>query len=140
MDVLPLTCRAPHAPTTSFKAGCCNLHNALKSTKTKRRWCSSAAGFIGFPVKATAERSRETVDGGPERDISSIGGAGRTGGFTGSAMEVTTFNQSFGDASDFPAWEKIGALVRLSYGVGSSSFTSSLLLFSRFDFGPPLLY
>uniref|UniRef100_A0A6M2EUN9 CAAX prenyl protease 2/Lysostaphin resistance protein A-like domain-containing protein n=1 Tax=Populus davidiana TaxID=266767 RepID=A0A6M2EUN9_9ROSI len=39
--------------------------------------------------------------------------------FTGSAMEVTTFDQSFGDtASDFPLWEKIGAVVRLCYGIG----------------------
>ncbi|KAJ6701318.1 hypothetical protein OIU74_012640 [Salix koriyanagi] len=39
--------------------------------------------------------------------------------FNGSAMEVTTFDQSFGDTtSDFPLWEKIGAVVRLCYGIG----------------------
>ncbi|KAL8159015.1 hypothetical protein V2J09_000552 [Rumex salicifolius] len=116
MDVLQLTCRAPHAPTTSFKAGC-DLYPALKSTalsRVKRRCCSASSLVRYFPVKATADGSRETVDGRAERDASRIG----AGGFTGSAMEVTTFNQSFGDASDFPAWEKIGALVRLSYGVG----------------------
>ncbi|KAJ8552704.1 hypothetical protein K7X08_020097 [Anisodus acutangulus] len=39
-------------------------------------------------------------------------------GYTGSTMEVTTFNQSFSDAQ-LPVWEKIGALVRLSYGIGT---------------------
>ncbi|XP_061371600.1 uncharacterized protein LOC133314171 [Gastrolobium bilobum] len=38
-------------------------------------------------------------------------------GFTTPAVEVTTFNRSFNDA-DFPVWEKIGAVVRLSYGIG----------------------
>lgn len=38
-------------------------------------------------------------------------------GYTGSTMEVTTFNQSFSDAQ-LPVWEKIGAVVRLSYGIG----------------------
>lgn len=33
------------------------------------------------------------------------------------AMEVTTLNQSFND-TEFPVWEKIGAIVRLGYGIG----------------------
>ncbi|KAL5078218.1 hypothetical protein RYX36_017202 [Vicia faba] len=35
-------------------------------------------------------------------------------------MEVTTiFNQGFNDAAvDFPVWEKIGVVVRLTYGIG----------------------
>lgn len=40
-----------------------------------------------------------------------------SGGYTGPTMEVTTFNQSFSDAQ-LPVWEKIGAVVRLSYGIG----------------------
>ncbi|GMJ12501.1 BALANCE of CHLOROPHYLL METABOLISM 1 [Hibiscus trionum] len=36
--------------------------------------------------------------------------------FTGSAMGVTTLDQSF--TEDFPVWDKIGAVVRLSYGIG----------------------
>ncbi|KAK9144502.1 hypothetical protein Sjap_004405 [Stephania japonica] len=32
-------------------------------------------------------------------------------------MEVTTFNQSFNDA-EFALWDKLGAVVRLSYGIG----------------------
>ncbi|KAL0446365.1 UNVERIFIED_CONTAM: hypothetical protein Slati_1764400 [Sesamum latifolium] len=40
------------------------------------------------------------------------------GGYRASAMEVTTFNQSFNDTADFPVWEKIGAIVRLGYGIG----------------------
>lgn len=57
-------------------------------------------------VRASAERTGETIT---DRDA-------RTAGFTSpAAMEVTT--TAFNDA-DFPVWEKIGAVVRLSYGVG----------------------
>lgn len=63
---------------------------------------------------------RERVDGIERSD-------GVVGGYTGSTMEVTTFNQSFGDAAsataaDFPVWDKIGAIVRLSYGIGNFFF------------------
>ncbi|KAK6146432.1 hypothetical protein DH2020_020301 [Rehmannia glutinosa] len=59
-----------------------------------------------------AERNGEAVESG-ERES---GG----GGYRVSAMEVTTFNQSYNDAAaaDFPVWEKIGAIVRLGYGIG----------------------
>lgn len=61
--------------------------------------------------RASVERS-EGIDGG--RESESSGGAG---GLRGPAMQVTTFDQSFGEA-EFPVWEKIGAVVRLSYGIG----------------------
>ncbi|EXB99747.1 hypothetical protein L484_023278 [Morus notabilis] len=62
------------------------------------------------PVRASAEqRSGEAM----ER-------RGREGqsrrGFTSSAMEVTTLD-SFKE-TEFPVWDKIGAVVRLSYGIG----------------------
>ncbi|KAK7252739.1 hypothetical protein RIF29_36911 [Crotalaria pallida] len=57
-------------------------------------------------VKASAERTGDTIDDGEART-----------GFTTPAMEVTTLNRTFNDA-DFPVWEKIGAVVRLSYGIG----------------------
>ncbi|CAL5187742.1 unnamed protein product [Lathyrus oleraceus] len=60
-------------------------------------------------VKASAERTGETIDDRAET---------RTGFTAPAAMEVTTFNQGFNDAADFPVWEKIGAVVRLSYGIG----------------------
>ncbi|GMH26755.1 hypothetical protein Nepgr_028598 [Nepenthes gracilis] len=114
METLPLICRAPHSPTTSFKAGVCNFL-PLKSTNRRRSF-----GFGGrdtVPVKtvrAFPERTGEAVDGG---GVEREGSSGGRGGFTGSAMEVTTFNQSFGDA-EFPVWDKIGAVVRLCYGIG----------------------
>ena len=37
-------------------------------------------------------------------------------------MEVTTFKRGFGEA-EFPVWEKIGAVVRLSYGIGKPPFS-----------------
>ncbi|CAK8539577.1 unnamed protein product [Lathyrus sativus] len=62
-------------------------------------------------VKASAERTGEAIDDRGET---------RTGFTAPAAMEVTTFNQGFNDAAaaDFPVWEKIGAVVRLSYGIG----------------------
>ncbi|KAB5573892.1 hypothetical protein DKX38_001086 [Salix brachista] len=60
--------------------------------------------------KASTERTGSGSEGIEERERRR---------FNGSAMEVTTFDQSFGDTtSDFPLWEKIGAVVRLCYGIG----------------------
>ena len=60
--------------------------------------------------KASTERTGAGSEGIEERERRR---------FNGSAMEVTTFDQSFGDTtSDFPLWEKIGAVVRLCYGIG----------------------
>ncbi|XP_047324220.1 uncharacterized protein LOC124927789 [Impatiens glandulifera] len=67
-------------------------------------------------VKASAERSGERIDGG-KLDSGVPGGGGGGGAFTSSAMEVTTFNRNFNEA-DFSVFEKIGAVVRLSYGIG----------------------
>ncbi|KAH9606466.1 hypothetical protein KSS87_023221 [Heliosperma pusillum] len=118
MESLPLISRAPHPPTTSFKAvnpGCSSFDFfQQKSTRSRSRGRIRYDG--GVCVRATVERSNQRVDG--ER---SDGGSGR---FSGSTMEVTTFNQSFAVAdvtatsADFPVWEKIGAVVRLSYGIG----------------------
>lgn len=70
-------------------------------------------------VRASAEHSSERIDGRREGDSGGRGGGGGGGGFTSSTMEVTTFDRSFGEATDqFPVWEKIGAVVRLSYGIG----------------------
>ncbi|GKF02602.1 hypothetical protein Tco_0029525, partial [Tanacetum coccineum] len=58
---------------------------------------------VRVSVKATVERS--------------VGGDGGDRKSGGGLMEVTTFSQGFGE-SEFPVWDKIGAVVRLSYGVG----------------------
>ncbi|XP_074317795.1 uncharacterized protein LOC141653831 [Silene latifolia] len=117
MESLPLISRAPHPPTTSFKAantGCLSFDIfQQKSTRSRSRGRIRYGGGAGVSVRATVERSS---DG--ERKI------GDGGRFSGSTMEVTSFNQSFAVAdatatsSDFPVWEKIGAVVRLSYGIG----------------------
>ncbi|KAM7491087.1 hypothetical protein LguiA_034008 [Lonicera macranthoides] len=110
----PLIYRAPNPTTPSFSScrlGLCDLPLSLK--KYKKKSCGSGGGggvrVSVVRVKAMGERSSEGIDGGGERK----GG----GGYTSSAMEVTTFNQGFGEA-EFPVWEKIGAVVRLSYGIG----------------------
>jgi membrane protease YdiL (CAAX protease family) len=63
-------------------------------------------------IKASAEPTGDAIDDRGET---------RTGFTTPASMEVTTtFNRGFNDAAaaDFPVWEKIGAVVRLSYGIG----------------------
>ncbi|KAG8374621.1 hypothetical protein BUALT_Bualt10G0014500 [Buddleja alternifolia] len=78
------------------------MMKVMKQTKTKYEYS---------PGVVMAERNGggggEVVESG-ERD---------SGGYGVSAMEVTTFNQSFNDA-EFPVWDKIGAIVRLGYGIG----------------------
>ena len=72
-------------------------------------------------IRCSAEQSSsgsssKRIDHGRREGESA--GSGGGGGFTSPAMEVTTFDRSFGDSSEFPVWEKIGAVVRLSYGIG----------------------
>ena len=65
---------------------------------------------------SSSSSSSKRIDHGRREGESA--GSGGGGGFTSPAMEVTTFDRSFGDSSEFPVWEKIGAVVRLSYGIG----------------------
>ncbi|KAL3817931.1 hypothetical protein ACJIZ3_003836 [Penstemon smallii] len=70
-------------------------------------------------VRSERNGGREVVESGGGDLDNGGGGGGGVGGYRVSAMEVTTFNQStFNDAADFPVWEKIGAIVRLGYGIG----------------------
>lgn len=70
---------------------------------------------IGKCLVVRAETKGREVESSGERD-------GSGGGYRVPAMEVTTFNQAgFGadPAADFPVWDKIGAVVRLGYGIGN---------------------
>lgn len=72
----------------------------------------------GLVVKGAERNGGEVVESGAERESG--------GGYRVSGMEVTTFNQSFTSdvaAADFPVWDKIGAIVRLGYGIGNSVFS-----------------
>lgn len=104
----PLIYRSPTAPSTSFCSSRVGVFDFLPASlkmaaavkKKKRR-----AG------KVWVERSGEGVDGrGREREGGGVG-------YTSSAMEVTTFNSALGEA-ELAVWEQIGAVVRLSYGIG----------------------
>ncbi|KAF7809984.1 CAAX amino terminal protease [Senna tora] len=112
MELLPLTLTptSNHSATTSFSAalGLCSS-KLCDSQPRKKRMMSLSLDGARLSVrcaKASAEQSGETIDDGKTRV-----------GYTSPAMEVTTLNRTFSDA-DFPVWEKIGAVVRLSYGVG----------------------
>ncbi|CAN6579717.1 unnamed protein product [Malus baccata var. baccata] len=110
MELPCISFTVPNPPTVPFcgKLGLCDFPVARK------RRTPSLDGASRFSVRAvrgsTEQRGSEGIDG---RDGESRGG----GGFTSPAMEVTTFNSNFGEA-EFPVWEKIGAVVRLSYGIG----------------------
>ncbi|WCJ20638.1 hypothetical protein M5689_002858 [Euphorbia peplus] len=91
--------------TASFSGRISSCFTAINEFPArKKRLSFSYSRFHRGLAKATTE----TSDGIEER-----GGAA----LTGTTMEVTTFDQGFADA-DFPVWEKIGAVVRLSYGIG----------------------
>nr|POE73183.1 hypothetical protein CFP56_58678 [Quercus suber] len=79
---------------------------------------SQQAGRVSIRCSAeqSSSSSSERIDHGRREGEST--GSGGGGGFTSPAMEVTTFDRSFGETSEFPVWEKIGAVVRLSYGIG----------------------
>ncbi|CAL0314356.1 unnamed protein product [Lupinus luteus] len=81
----------------------CDFHYPIKK---KRFPLLHAHRLLLCCAKASAEPSGETIDDAETRT-----------GFTTPSMEVTTLNRTFNDA-DFPVWEKIGAVVRLSYGIG----------------------
>uniref|UniRef100_A0A5B7AN84 CAAX prenyl protease 2/Lysostaphin resistance protein A-like domain-containing protein n=1 Tax=Davidia involucrata TaxID=16924 RepID=A0A5B7AN84_DAVIN len=105
-----LISRAPNPPTTSFSSCRVGLCDFPATVKKKKRCVAGRVRVSVVSVRAVAERSGEGIDGrGGERDSG--------GGYTSSAMEVTTFNRGFSEA-EFPVWEKIGAVVRLSYGIG----------------------
>ncbi|XP_060179854.1 uncharacterized protein LOC132609734 [Lycium barbarum] len=102
----PLISRCANSPSTTSFLGCkvnlCDFR-IRGNFRNKRK-------FSVLRVKAMAEKSSSTGDVEiRERE---------SGGYTGSTMEVTTFNQSFGSDAQLPVWEKIGAVVRLSYGIG----------------------
>ncbi|KAG4134769.1 hypothetical protein ERO13_D08G177300v2 [Gossypium hirsutum] len=90
--------------TTPYLGSCC--FSSSSSNSNFRLLCEFGARKRRMSVrcaKASVERTGEAAI--EERES-----------FTGSAMGVTTLDQSFGE--DFPVWDKIGAVVRLSYGIG----------------------
>ncbi|KAK1430701.1 hypothetical protein QVD17_13641 [Tagetes erecta] len=98
-------------PTTSICC-CSKLIVKLPESFSKRRNVVSGNRVVRVKVRGTVERNgSDGIDAG-ERKSGVSGGA-----YSSSAMEVTTFNQSFSDA-EFPVWDQIGAVVRLSYGIG----------------------
>ncbi|KAL3499879.1 hypothetical protein ACH5RR_038972 [Cinchona calisaya] len=110
---LQLTFRAPTAATTAFwgcnKCGVNLCDVAGVSMKKRKRTKIELVKVVRLTTTVERGGGREAVNGG--------GGGG--GGYTSSAMEVTTFNQRLRSAeTEFLVWKNIGAVVRLSYGIG----------------------
>ncbi|GAB2230337.1 hypothetical protein Drorol1_Dr00014599 [Drosera rotundifolia] len=126
-SVFPLMARAPHPPTTSsFYRAAAAVCDVVPMRTSSWRFAGSGARLCSrMAARASVERAGESVDGGAavERESSARiggGGGGGVGGgglMTGSAMEVSSFSQSsLGEAGE--VWDQIGAVVRLSYGIG----------------------
>ncbi|KAG7015740.1 hypothetical protein SDJN02_23378 [Cucurbita argyrosperma subsp. argyrosperma] len=104
---LPIFSVSSNTSTMSFGAriGICSTSTSrISHFRVRKR----AVGRVRLPsgVRASAEPRSERLEEGQTR-----------GRFTGPAMEMTTLDASFRE-TEFPVWEKIGAVVRLSYGVG----------------------
>ncbi|XP_042025657.1 uncharacterized protein LOC121772577 [Salvia splendens] len=103
---ISLTSVAPRPPATACRwgrgGGCLSGRIVMRRTR------------FGVVMAKVNGGGGEVVEGGDRKS-----GGGR-GGYTVPAMEVTTFNQSYNDsaAADLLVWEKIGAIVRLGYGIG----------------------
>uniref|UniRef100_A0A803L5Z6 CAAX prenyl protease 2/Lysostaphin resistance protein A-like domain-containing protein n=1 Tax=Chenopodium quinoa TaxID=63459 RepID=A0A803L5Z6_CHEQI len=118
MESLPLIYRAPHPPTTSFKAynhgyGSLSFDFFLpKSTLCRRRF-KYGPGVVRGSIDPSSRR-RDGVDGIERSDGSGVG-------YTRSTMEVTTFNQSFGDAASiYGAMALAGRFICSLSGIDSS--------------------
>ncbi|KAL2348270.1 hypothetical protein Fmac_002270 [Flemingia macrophylla] len=97
---------APSPSTSSLPATLAHCSKLCEFQPRKKKKCFHALPRLSLSVRSVKASAEQTDDG-----------ESRTA-FTTPAMEVTTFNRtSFNDA-DFPVWEKIGAVVRLSYGIG----------------------
>lgn len=109
--------RAPTTnPTPTTSAYCCNKGGVCLPERYKKRRYVAVKRAVS--VRATVERNgSDGIDTGERKSAVASSGGGGGASYTSSAMEVTTFNQTFPDA-EFPVWDKIGAVVRLSYGVG----------------------
>lgn len=123
MELPLISLTTPNSSTAaSFgtKLGLCDF----PVTRKRRTISFDGARVSVRPVSCSAEqRSSEGING---REAES------GGRFTSPAMEVTTLNTSFNEA-EYPVWEKIGAVVRLSYGIGEL-FCSCFIFFSFFFF------
>ncbi|KDP34331.1 hypothetical protein JCGZ_12679 [Jatropha curcas] len=112
MELALVSRTANHAATTSSISGRIGGSSRISEFPARKRRLSFSDGDNNKVQTRCAKASTERSSEGIEERKSTPGG-----GFSGSAMEVTTFDRSFGDA-EFPVWEKIGAVVRLSYGIG----------------------
>lgn len=122
MELPLISLTTPNSSTASSfgsKLGLCDF----PVTRKRRTISFDGARVSVRPVSCSAEqRSSEGING---REAES------GGRFTSPAMEVTTLNTSFNEA-EYPVWEKIGAVVRLSYGIGKLLLLCSCFIFFIF--------
>ncbi|XP_010275232.1 PREDICTED: uncharacterized protein LOC104610358 [Nelumbo nucifera] len=110
----------------SFTSSCSSVgrgvsfDSKLSEVHVRKKRSFDGVRVSGLCVRASGEgSSSDRIDASRE---------GESRGFAGPTMEVTTFNQRFEEA-DFAVWDKLGAVVRLSYGIG---IYSAMALAGRF--------
>ncbi|KAK9095344.1 hypothetical protein Scep_026813 [Stephania cephalantha] len=116
MELPPLISRSANpSPPPTLSTSLLPAKSVFQLSTRKPRTIKDGLGGVRVSIRcAKAGSDRSGADG---IDGISDGGSDRTSSFAGPAMEVTTFNQSFNDA-EFALWDKLGAVVRLSYGIG----------------------
>ncbi|KAH0932686.1 hypothetical protein HID58_009803 [Brassica napus] len=97
--------------SSSSSSSSTSINDFLERRRSLRM--SFNGGETSRSVKTFAGRSSEGIE-------KTDGGVGGGGQFAGPAMEVTTLDRGFANSTtvDFPIWDKIGAVVRLTYGIG----------------------
>ncbi|XP_010531710.1 PREDICTED: uncharacterized protein LOC104807951 isoform X2 [Tarenaya hassleriana] len=102
-------------------ASFCRISTGLSSVSSSP---SSSSKLCNFPVRTRIWRgSFNCGERKASRGFTASAGIEKRdggGGFAGPTMEVTTLDRSFGGSAavDLPVWDKIGAIVRLAYGIG----------------------
>ncbi|ERN09319.1 uncharacterized protein LOC18437467 [Amborella trichopoda] len=117
----PVLIRSPN-PNFSLIPRFRAFESAIKGPLTRPGSCP-CYGSQSRVFDCRKRRERRLLSGGirafSERSGEEIGGVGseERPGFSGPAMEVSTSVHGYGEA-EFPLWDKLGAIVRLSYGIG----------------------
>src|SRR5436190_564690 len=120
-----------HSPLSSMELSCVSCSRSLSHLPLSSSSSSSSSvllrDFKGKGVsipRCSSGRVRASIEGSGERSINDVARAGgievsASGPSAATASTTTAINPSFGGRADeLAVWEKLEAVVRLSYGIG----------------------